>query len=90
MNENKNTKNIMENEVLVKMDDEALHLIENLNDQNEYNKWNREANAMEAIGKMINTVLITNEKEKDAFHDLLEVISEYTELLGIISKIQIR
>ena len=80
----------MENEVLVKMDDEALHLIENLNDQNEYNKWNREANAMEEIRKMLKTVLITNEKEKDAFHDLLGVIAEYTEVLGIISKIQIR
>lgn len=80
----------MENEVLVKMDDEALHLIENLNDQNEYNKRDREANAMEAISEMLNTVLITDEREKKAFHGLLEVIAEYTEVLGIISKIQIR
>lgn len=30
MNENKNTKNIMENEVLVKMGSEALNLIKNM------------------------------------------------------------
>ncbi len=45
---------------------------------------------MEAISEMLNTVLITNEKEKDAFHDLLGVIAEYTEVLVIISRIQIR
>lgn len=80
----------MENEVLVKMNDETLRLIRNLQDEKEYNRTHREANAMEAISKLLNTVLITDEKEKDAFHNLLMVIAEYTELLGIISKIQIR
>ena len=80
----------MENEVLVKMNDEELNLIKNLNDPNEYDKFQPKANAMEAISKLLNTVLITDEQEKNAFHELLMVIAEYTELLGIISKIQIR
>jgi len=80
----------MENEVLVKMDDETLRLIRNLQDEKEYNRTHREANAMEAISEMLNTVLIDNEREKKAFHNLLTVIAEYAELLEIISKIQIR
>ncbi len=80
----------MENEVLVKMDDETLRLIRNLQDEKEYNRTHREANAMEAISEMLNTVLIDNEREKKAFHNLLTVIAEYAELLEIISKIQIK
>lgn len=53
----------MENEVLVEMGSEALNLIKNMENQNGYNKCNREANAMEAISEMLNTVLITNEKK---------------------------
>ena len=79
----------MENEVLVKMDDETLRLIRNLQDEKEYNRTHREANAMEAISEMLNTVLIDNEREKKAFHNLL-TIAEYAELLEIISKIQIK
>ena len=71
----------MENEVLVKMDDETLRLIRNLQDEKEYNRTHREANAMEAISEMLNTVLIDNEREKKAFHNLLTVIAEYAELL---------
>lgn len=80
----------MENEVLVKMNDEALDLIKNIYNPKEYNKCQREANAMEAVSEMLNTVLLEDEREKKAFHNLLMVISEYTELLGIISKIQIK
>lgn len=49
------------------MNDEELNLIKNLNDPNEYDKFQRKANAMEAISKLLNTVLITDEQEKNAF-----------------------
>lgn|GEM_PF-1818285 len=84
------TKNIMEKEILVKMNDEALDLIKNIFNPKEYSKYQREANAMEAVSEMLNTVLIDDERERKAFQKLLMVIVEYTELLGIISKIQIK
>ena len=79
----------MEKEILVKMNDEALDLIKNIFNPKEYSKYQREANAMEAVSEMLNTVLIDDERERKAFQKLLMVIVEYTELLGIISKIQI-
>lgn len=45
------TKNIMEKEILVKMNDEALDLIKNIFNPKEYSKYQREANAMEAVAK---------------------------------------
>ena len=80
----------MEKEILVKMNDEALALIKNIFNPKEYSKYQREANAMEAVSEMLNTVLIDDERERKAFQKLLMVIVEYTELLGIISKIQIK
>lgn len=79
----------MEN-IEIEIGDEELEIIKEIQSSKGYNKESRSENALTAISKMISFLMITEPREKAAFFSVVSVICEYSEILRIISHIQIK